>query len=153
MIFMIITGAVAFSTNLAITGASRGLVEFVSGLPISHTLILIAMVIIILVLGMLMECVGMMMITIPLFMPVVQALGFDPVWFAVIYLLNMEMAQTTPPFGMSLFVMKGVAPAGTTMGDIYRAGLPFLVCDLIVMALLIAFPPIALWLSSIMLPV
>ena len=65
-------------------------------------------------------------------------------------LLNMEMAMTTPPFGMILFVMKGVAPAGTTMEDIYKAGLPFLICDFIVMLLIIFFPALALWLPGLM---
>ena len=65
-------------------------------------------------------------------------------------LLNIEMAATTPPFGMSLFVMKGVAPPDTTMGDIYKAGLPFLVCDLIAMVLIIALPAVVLWLPGLM---
>jgi TRAP-type mannitol/chloroaromatic compound transport system permease large subunit len=65
-------------------------------------------------------------------------------------LINLEMAQTTPPFGMLLFVMKGVAPEGTTMGDIYKAGIPFLICDLIVMALVVASPGLALWLPNLM---
>ena len=83
-------------------------------------------------------------------MPIVQVLGIDPLWFLVLYMLNAEMASVTPPFGFSLFVMKGVAPAGTTMGDVYRAGLPFLGCDSIAMALIIAFPGIAIWLPGLM---
>ena len=82
-----------------------------------------------------------MMITVPIFMPVIHALGFDPVWFGVIYLLNMEIATTSPPFGMTLFVMKGVTPPDTTMRDIYLAALPFVYCDLVVMALMMVFPP------------
>ena len=108
------------------------------------------MQVVLLFLGMFMGVVSIMMITVPIFMPVILALGFDPVWFAVIYLLNMEMATTTPPFGLSLFTMKGVAPRDTTMGDIYRAALPFLYCDLIAMALIIAFPTVALWLPELM---
>jgi len=72
------------------------------------------------------------------------------VWFAVIFLLNIEMASTSPPFGMSLFVMKGVAPKDTTMSDIYLAALPFLGCDLIVMMLLFISPSLALWLPALM---
>ena len=108
------------------------------------------MQVLLLILGAFMEVVSIMMITVPLFMPIVLTLGFDPVWFAVVYLLNMEMATTTPPFGLSLFVMKGVAPPDTTMGDIYRAALPFLVCDGVAMVLLFAFPSIALWLPELM---
>jgi TRAP-type mannitol/chloroaromatic compound transport system permease large subunit len=91
-----------------------------------------------------------MMITIPIFFPIVSALGFDPLWFGVMFLLNIEMSVTTPPFGLSLFVMKGVAPKDTTMGDIIRAGLPFLGVDVVVMALMLAFPQIVLWLPNVM---
>lgn len=97
-----------------------------------------------------MEVVAIMMITLPVFVPTIVVLGFDPVWFAVLILLNIEMAMTTPPFGINLFVMKGVAPRDTTMGDIYRAALPFLGCDLVAMALIIAFPAVALWLPGLM---
>jgi len=150
MILMIITGATAFSQILAYTGASEGLTEFTISLPLAPILIIIAMQIVLLFMGMFMSVVGIMMITLPIFVPVVNALGFSLVWFAVIYLLNMEMATTTPPFGLSLFVMKGVTPPTTTMGDIYRAALPFLYCDAIAMTLIIAFPALALWLPGLM---
>jgi TRAP-type mannitol/chloroaromatic compound transport system permease large subunit len=97
-----------------------------------------------------MEQVSMMMITIPIYMPVVTALGFDPVWFAILMLLNLEMAMSTPPFGILLFVMKGVAPPGTKMSQIVFAALPFLACDLIVMIILVVFPGIVLLLPSLM---
>jgi TRAP-type mannitol/chloroaromatic compound transport system permease large subunit len=98
-----------------------------------------------------MDIVAIMMICLPIFMPVIEALGFSGVWYGVIFLLNIEMAMTTPPFGMILFVMKGVAPPDTTMKDIYLAGLPYLYCDAISMTLIIVFPAIALWLPSAML--
>ena len=102
------------------------------------------------ILGMFVSVVPIMMITLPIFMPIIDALGFSPVWFAVIFLLNMEMATTTPPFGLLLFVVKGVSPPGTTMGDCYRAALPFLGCDLIALALIISFPSLAIWLPALM---
>jgi TRAP-type mannitol/chloroaromatic compound transport system permease large subunit len=113
-------------------------------------MILIATMIIITLMGTLMEVISIMMITLPLFMPIVQALGFDVVWFAVIFLINSTVGTKSPPFGLSLFVMKGVAPPDTTMGDIYRASLPFVGLSLIAMVLIIAFPQIALWLPSMM---
>lgn len=79
------------------------------------------------------------MITIPIMFPIIEALGFEPVWFGLLLLLNIEMASTSPPYGLNLFVMKEVAPPGTKIGDIFSAAIPFLVCDLIVMALMIAF--------------
>ncbi|MFC1980506.1 TRAP transporter large permease subunit [Chloroflexota bacterium] len=150
MMFMIIAGALAFSQTMAFSGASRGLTQLAVGAPLPPIMIIIIMQVVLLFLGMFMNVAAIMMITLPIFTPVILNLGFDPVWFAVIFLLNIEMATTTPPFGMSLFVMKGVAPSDTTMGDIYRAALPFLGCDLIVMVLIIAFPMLALWLPSIM---
>ena len=106
------------------------------------------MCVVVMFLGTLMDLLSIMMITLPIFMPIVQALGFDPVWFGMIMLVNLEMGCTSPPFGTVLFVMKGVAPPDTTMADIYKAGLPFLICDAISIALIISFPVIALWLPG-----
>ena len=150
MVMLILTGAAAFAQILAFSGASRGLVGLVTGLPLSPPLILISMQIVLLLMGMFLDQLSIMMITLPIFMPIIHTLGFNPIWFGVIFLLNMEMATTSPPFGLNLFVMKGVAPPDTTMGDIYKAALPFLGVDLIVMGLIITFPAVALWLPSLM---
>jgi len=150
MVLLIIAGARAFSQILAYSGVSKGLGELATGLPVAPIFIIIAMQVVILFLGGFMDVVAIMMITLPIFVPVVISLGFSTVWFAVILLLNIEMAGTSPPFGLGLFVMKGVAPPDTTMGDIYRAALPFLGCDLIIMSLIVAFPTLALWLPGLM---
>ena len=102
------------------------------------------MQLVLLVLGTFMEALAMIMLTVPIFFPIIESLGLSPFWFGAIMLLNMEMAAMSPPFGFTLFVMKGVAPRGTTMGEIYLAALPFLALDAIVMLLIILFPPIAL---------
>lgn len=148
VIMIILVGATAFNQILAFSGATRGLIQFVTTLPISPIGLVIIMQGIVLIMGAFMEEMAILMLTLPIFMPIIRGLGLDPLWFGVLMLLNMEMAQTTPPFGMSLFVMKSVAPPDTTMGDIYRAGLPFIVCDAIAMGLMIAFPLIALWLPA-----
>ena len=83
-------------------------------------------------------------------MPIVAALGWDPVWFGAIMLLNMELATLSPPFGLALFVMKGIAAPDVTMGDIYRAALPYVGLNLLVMAVMIIFPAVVLWLPSLM---
>ena len=93
----------------------------------------------------------MMLVTIPVFMPIVFAYGFDPIWFAITYLMNLEVANISPPFGMSLFVMKAVAPPDTTIGDVYRAALPICGLNIFAMAVVIDFPLIALWLPAHML--
>ena len=150
MIFMIIVGAISFSQILAFSGASSGLVKLATGVQLSPILIIIVMEVAVLIMGMFMAATAVIMVALPLFMPVVYALGFDPIWFGVVTLINIEMATTSPPFGAALFVMKGVAPPDTTMGDCYRAALPFLNCDLIAMAVVIAFPAVALWLPGVM---
>ena len=150
MAFMIIAASKTYSAIMAYTGATMGLVELIESLEASRIMVLIAMMLIVMVLGTFMEQVSMMMITIPIFMPVIQGLGYDPIWFAILMLLNLEMAMSTPPFGILLFVMKGVAPPGTRIGEIITAALPFLVCDLIVMILLIAFPSVVMFLPKLM---
>jgi TRAP-type mannitol/chloroaromatic compound transport system permease large subunit len=150
MVLLIMTGALAFSQILSFTGASQGLVEAAINLPIAPIFVVILMLIVILFLGMFMDVVAIMMITLPLFIPIITALGYEPVWFGAMYLLNIEMATTSPPFGLSLFVMKGVAPSDTTMGDIYLGALPFLSCDAVAMILMLVFPNIVLWLPGLM---
>ena len=150
MILMIIAGASAFSQNLAFTGASRGLIELAVGFTVTPILIIVAMQVVVIILGAFMECASILMITLPLFIPIVLTLGYDPVWFAVLMLINLEMAVISPPVGLCLFTMKGVAPPDTTMGDIYKAALPFLGLDLIAMVVILIFPQIALWLPGIM---
>ncbi len=150
MMFVILTGSVAFSQILAYSGATRGLAEFVVGLSLPPMALFIAMQIVLLVLGSFMEQVSIMMITFPVFLPILRAMNIDLIWFALLTLINMEIGLKTPPFGFCLFVMKGVAPPDTTMGDIIRASLPFIFSDSLVMVLIVIFPQIALWLPDIM---
>jgi len=149
MVYLIIAAALGFSEILSFSGATQGLMEFAMRLHLPDILFVVIMQIIILIMGGFLDPVGIMMITLPVFVPFIVSLGFDPVWFATIVLLNIEMAMVTPPFGMCLFVMKGVVTEDTTMGDIYLAVFPFLACDLIVMALIIVFPSLAVWLPRL----
>jgi tripartite ATP-independent transporter DctM subunit len=149
MMFMIMAGSKAFSQILAYTGASVGLIDFLTSVNISPLVTLITMQIILLILGCLMDAVSIMMITLPIFMPIVRQLGFDPVWFAVIFMINVDVGGLTPPFGLSLFTMKGIAP-DNSMQDIIRAAVPFIFLDLAAMAFIMVFPAIALWLPSVM---
>jgi TRAP-type C4-dicarboxylate transport system permease large subunit len=150
MMFMILTGSTAFSQILAFTGASRGLVEWVVSFDFSQIIIIMVMQALIVVLGTFMESVSIMMITFPIFMPIIDALGFDPIWFGLLVLINMEIGMKTPPFGLCLFVMKGVVQPGTTMMDIYRSVIPFITIDLFAMLIIMFYPPIALYLPSLM---
>ena len=98
---------------------------------------------------MFMDQLSMMLITVPIFFPLAATLGFDLIWFGVIVLLALEISFTTPPFGLLLFVMKGTAPPGTTLTQIYQAALPFMACALLLVALLIWQPQIALLLPAL----
>ena len=150
-VMFIITGSTVFSQLLAFSGAVSGLMRAVLDIPIAPIFLIIAMQIVVLLLGCLMDQLAIIMITIPIFMPLINALGFDPVWFGTMYLLNMEIATVSPPFGMSLFVMKGVASPDTSMKDIYQASAPFIALEIITMILILVYPPIALWLPNHML--
>jgi len=149
MMFFILTASTAYSQILAFTGATRGLTEFVVGLQMPPLLVIIVMQFLLLVLGCFMEQVSIMMITFPIFFPLVQVLGYDPIWFAVMCLINMEVGLKTPPFGLMLFVMKGVAPSDTTMGQICRASFPFVLADVLAVTLILLFPTLGTWLPGL----
>ncbi len=144
MTLFIICGSVTFSQILAFSEASAGLSNAVAGADLAPMLVLLGMLGVLMLLGCFMDQVSMMMITMPLFMPVVEHMGFDIVWFGVLTLLIMEISLATPPFGLLLFVAKGAAPPETTMRQIIVSVLPFIAMALLVVALLIAVPQITL---------
>jgi len=148
MAYLIVFGSATFSQLLAFSGASRGLVKWATSFDLAPLAMLMIMFAVLLLLGMFMEQISIMLLTVPIFFPLAQSLGFDLVWFALIMLLSLEISFTTPPFGLLLFVMKGVAPPGTSMREIYTSAFPFIGCSLVLVALLVAFPNIALWLPS-----
>ena len=148
MVFMIIAGSSTFSMILAYTGASKGLLSLVDNLSVHPIAIIIGMEIIVGFMGCFMDGVSIMMICLPVFMPISNALGFDPIWYGALFLINIEMGQLTPPFGMLLFVMKGVAPDDIKMEEIISAAMPYMIFDILVMAMIMVWPPIALWLPS-----
>jgi len=149
MALLIIFGSATFSALLAFSGASSGLINWATGFELDPTTMLLIMFGILLVLGMFMDQLSMMLLTVPIFFPLANTLGFDLIWFGVIVLLALEISFTTPPFGLLLFVMKGVSAPGTTMRDIYIAAMPFMACSILLVFLLIIFPGIALWLPSL----
>ena len=149
MAFLIVLGSATFSQILAFSGASSGMIAWATGFDAAPLAMLLAMFGVLLLLGMFMDQLSMMLITVPIFFPLAATYGFDLVWFGVIVLLALEISFTTPPFGLLLFVMKGVAPPGTTMTQIYRAALPFMACALLLVALLIWQPQIALFLPAL----
>ena len=149
MAFLIILGSATFSQILAFSGASSGLISWATTFDVKPVGMLLIMIGIIFFLGCFMDQLSMMLLTAPIFFPLATTLGFDLTWFGLIMLLSLEIGYTTPPFGLLLFVMKGVAPAGTTMREIYLAAAPFILCVLALIALIIVFPPVATWLPRL----
>ena len=145
MVYLIVAGSDLFSQMLSYSGAVAGLSEFALRFPEQKVLLFVAMQAVVFLLGMFMNSLSIMMITLPIFMPIVQVLEFNPVWFGVMYLINIETGSITPPFGMALFVMKGVAPEETTMADIWLAAMPYIFLNLFAIVLIYLFPQIALW--------
>ncbi|MEL6126954.1 MAG: TRAP transporter large permease, partial [Pseudomonadota bacterium] len=149
MAYLIVFGSATFSQLLAFSGASRGLINWATGFELDPVAMLLVMFGVLLILGMFMEQISIMLLTVPIYFPLAASLGFDPIWFGLIMLLALEISFTTPPFGLLLFVMKGVAPKDTTMREIYLSAIPFILCSLLLVALLILFPPIATWLPEV----
>ncbi len=104
------------------------------------------MQIVLFILAMVLDPAGIMMITVPVFLPFVKAQGFDPLWFGILFTINMEIGYMTPPFGFNLFYLKGIVPPSITMGDIYRSVIPFTIVESTGLAIVMIFPKIATWL-------
>lgn len=150
MIFFIVVASGIYSQLMSFSGATSGMVEWLTNLPLAPLGVLIVMQLCVLFLGLFLEQISIMLVTLPFFMPVVASFGWDPVWFGIIMLINLQLAGTTPPFGMLLFVMKGVAPKDVRLTDIYKGALPFVVADFATMGVVMAFPILALWLPAVM---
>jgi tripartite ATP-independent transporter DctM subunit len=149
MVFFILMNSTVFSQLLSLSGASRGLVQWATAFDVPPLVILGVMFLVLIMLGMFMDPVSMMLITVPIFYPIATQLGYDPVWFSLIVLMALEMSATTPPFGLLLFIMMGMVK-GTTLWQVAIAAAPYLLCDLILVGILIAAPGLALYLPSLM---
>jgi tripartite ATP-independent transporter DctM subunit len=141
-LLFIIVGATTFAQLLSFSGATAGLVTLVQDGQFGQTTILIGMLAVLLVLGFFIDQTSIMMITLPFYMPILRNMGTDLVWFGILYLLCMQIGLLTPPFGLLLFVLKGVAPPGITVGTIYRAAIPYVWLTILMMALIFVIPGI-----------
>ncbi len=149
-ILFIIVGATTFSQVLSFSGVVNGLVGLVTGMGLSVTALVIAMLLILLFLGCFVDQVSMMLITLPFFMPLVQRYDIDLIWFGVLFLICMQLGLLTPPFGLLLFTMKGVAPPAITMNQIYMAAMPYIAMSLLILVSIFFFPLIATWLPAVL---
>ncbi len=149
-ILFIIIGATTFSQVLSFSGATNGIIGLVSAQGLPAVAIIAGMLLILLFLGCFVDQVSMMLITLPFFMPLVSQTGTDPIWFGVLFLICMQLGLLTPPFGLLLFTMKGVAPPSVGMNDVFRAVMPYVAFGLLVLVLVFVSPPLATWLPRLL---
>ena len=148
-ILFIIVGATTFSQILSFSGVASGMINLIAAQQLSPAVIVISMMVLLLVLGCFIDQISMMLITLPFFMPLVAKYGIDPIWFGVMFLICMQLGLLTPPFGLLLFTMKGVAPPQIALKEVYAAAMPYIIFGVLVLAAIFFFPPIATWLPRL----
>ena len=150
MIMWILFAAHAFSAAYQSMGAQELIEGMITGIPGGPWAVIITMMVIVFFLAMVLDPVGIMLIALPVFLPIVHSMGFDPVWFGILFVINMEIGYMTPPFGFNLFYLKGVVPPSITMKDIYVSVIPFVLVEIVGLALIMIFPEIATYLPDLM---
>jgi tripartite ATP-independent transporter DctM subunit len=148
MILWITIGARAFISTFVATGGADSLLNFVETLEASRWLVLGAMVLILIFLGLFLDEIGIILLCVPVFLPIITALDFDPLWFGVLFMITAQMAYITPPFGYTLFYLKGVLPEGIGIGQVYRGVIPFFLIQVVVLVLFALFPGLVTWLPE-----
>jgi len=126
-------------------GGNRFVADAILSLQAPPVVIIMVMMLILLVLGMFLDWIGIALLTLPIFVPIVIQLGYDPIWFGILFAVNMQVSYLTPPFGPAAFYLKSVAPKEISLKHIYTALLPFIALQLVVLAIILFFPPIAIW--------
>lgn len=149
-ILWILVAASAFGYVMSYLQIPQNLVAWVTSLGVNRYVVIVAINLMLFVLGCVMDPAAIIMVTIPIFAPMVEALGFDLIWFGIMFVVNMELAEITPPLGLNLYVMKAVAPSSVTLNDIIRGAVPFMILDIVGLAIVIIWPGLALWLPSLM---
>jgi len=150
MIFWVIVGAMIFGKFLVLSGLVDMLQDFVTGLAVPPIVILMVVLFIYVVLGCIMSVIEMLVITLPIFFPLLHGLGFDGVWLGILVVKIVEMAAITPPYGLNIYVLKGVIGDVVSIGGLFRGIFPFFIIDVLNLVLLVIFPQICLWLPSMM---
>ena len=150
MVFFIIAASLTFSQILSFSGATSGLLSLMMLVEPTPLMLIFGMMIITLVLGTMLDPLSIMLITLPFFIPLAEFAEFNLIWFGIMMLLALEIGQTTPPFGMLLFVMKSIAPRDITMRHIYIAVSPFIALEICILVTLVLFPGVVTWLPKLM---
>jgi tripartite ATP-independent transporter DctM subunit len=146
-VFLLMGGAFLFSNFLTVSKLTGAMSDFMVNLPVPPIVVLLGVIVMYLIIGCFMDLVAAMFITLPIVFPAIIAIGYDQVWFCVLLAFLAEVSGVTPPFGLQLFIIRGAVP-GSTMKDIYTGALPFIIADMIIIAILILFPAIITWLPS-----
>jgi len=150
VIMWIVFGAVTFIATFNLSGGGDFVKETLIALPLGRWGVIIVIQLILIFLGMFLDVIGITVLCAPIFVPVIKALGFNPLWFGVIFNINLQIAYLSPPFGYSMFYLKAVAPPDITMTDLYRSVWPFICLQVVGMGLCMIFPEIVLWLPNLM---
>ncbi|WP_193074364.1 TRAP transporter large permease [Pseudomonas sp. FME51] len=150
MIAWILFSAHAFSAAYQSMGAQQLIESLMQLIPGGPWGIILTMMIIVFLLGMVLDPLGIMLITLPVFLPIVEALGFDPIWFGILFVINMEIGYMTPPLGFNLFYLKAIVPPGVTMKDIYWSVIPFVLLEIMAIIILMIFPQIVTYLPNLL---
>ena len=148
MVMWIVVGATAFTTVFTVAGASDLIKNALLGLNIPPLGIVLVMQVTFFILGMFMDPSGIVMLCTPIYVPVIKALGFSAVWFGILFVVNMEMAYLTPPYGFNLFYMRGIVPKEVTMVDIYKSAIPFICIQALALILVVFIPQLVTWLPN-----
>ena len=150
MCFAILIGVKFFNSFIVVSGLNEALATWVTGLNVAPIIVVIVIMIVYSVLGTAMDTLSMLFLTVPIFTPMLLALKVDLIWFGVLVIIQMEFANITPPVGINLFVIGGMAkPAGISMGTVFRGVLPFCLTMVVFIVLVVAFPQIAMWLPNL----
>lgn len=147
MIIWIGIGASALVGIYNLIGGKRFVETAILGLDVSPIIIILLMMAILLLLGMFLDWIGIVMLTMPIFVPIIISLGYDPIWFGIVFCINMQVSFLSPPFGPAAFYLKSVAPPEISLVDIYKSVWPFIIMQIIALALILTFPEIAMWLT------
>jgi tripartite ATP-independent transporter DctM subunit len=148
MLYWLFFGSSALIGVYTLAGGTRLIQNVMTELPLGPLGVILLIQLIWIILGCFIDWIGILLLTAPIFVPVAEKLGFDPIWMGVLFCLNMQISYISPPFGPAAFYLKGVTPPGITLGQIFQSVWPYLIMQVLVLGLVIAFPQIALWLPS-----
>jgi tripartite ATP-independent transporter DctM subunit len=149
-IFLLLIAAQMYSRMLTISGLAAALSEWAVALPVAPIVLVMAFVLVFLMLGMIIDSVSILLLTVPIMYPVIIKLGYDPIWFAMVAIISIEIGLLTPPFGMVAFAMQSALGDSAKLEEIFAGSMPFTLLLLVALALVIAFPAISTWIPSLL---